>query len=44
MLGMGHQAEDVSGLVAHAGDVVLGAVGVLAGGVAQDDVRPAPAR
>ena len=35
---MGHQAEDVARLVADAGDVVLRAVRVLPGGVAEHDV------
>src|SRR4051794_35217253 len=39
VLGMRHQAEHVAALVADAGDVVLRAVWVLAGGVAQDDVH-----
>src|SRR5436190_23932917 len=39
VLWVGHQADDVAGLVAHARDVVLGAVRVLAGRVAEDDLR-----
>src|SRR5919204_906581 len=35
VLGMGHQAEDVAGGVAHARDVAQRAVGVVAGRVAQ---------
>jgi hypothetical protein len=38
VFGMGHQAEDVARLVAHPGDVVQRAVGILAGGVAQQDL------
>src|SRR3954471_11673446 len=38
VLRVGHQPDDVAGLVAHARDVVLGAVGVLPGGVAQHDL------
>src|SRR3989440_2658273 len=38
VLGVGHQPEHVAGLVGHGGDVLLGAVGIVAGGVAQDDV------
>src|SRR3954466_2427843 len=38
MLGMRHQAEHVAFGIAHARDVVLGAVGIVAGDVAQDDL------
>src|SRR4051794_40225090 len=38
VLGVGHQAEDVAGLIDHAGDVVERAVGVVAGGVAERDL------
>src|SRR5919109_3181027 len=38
VLGMGHEAEDVAGRVAHAGDVAQRAVGVVAGRVAQQDL------
>ena len=38
MLGVGHEADDVAGGVADAGDVGQGAVGVVAGGVAEDDL------
>src|SRR3954452_2767318 len=38
VLGGRHEAEDIALGVAHAGDVVLGAVGVVAGGVAQDNL------
>ena len=41
VLGVGHHAEHVAGLVAHAGDVVDGAVEVLAGRVAQDQLAGA---
>src|SRR5688500_16116397 len=34
VLGVGHETEHVAGLVGHAGDVVLGAVGVVPGRVA----------
>src|SRR6185437_985582 len=38
VLGMGHQAEHVAPLVAHARDVVCRAVEVLSGGIAQHDL------
>src|SRR4051812_40844363 len=39
VLGMGHQAEHVARRVAHAGDLVLGAVEAVTGRVAQHDLR-----
>src|SRR5215204_4317050 len=38
VLGVGHEADDVAGRVADPGDVGQGAVGVVAGGVAEDDL------
>src|SRR5438270_12209569 len=39
VLGVGHQPEDITVVVAHPGDVVLGAVRVLAGGVTENHVN-----
>src|SRR5215217_6465656 len=38
VLGVGHEADDVAGGVGDAGDVGQGAVGVVAGGVAEGDL------
>src|SRR5947208_1794325 len=38
VLRVGHEPDDVAGLVAHARNVVLRTVGVLAGSVAKDDL------
>ena len=42
VLGMRHQADDVAGLVAHAGDVARRAVGVVPGRVAEDHLAARP--
>jgi hypothetical protein len=38
VLRVGHEPEDVAGGVAHAGDVVRGAIGVAIVGISQDDL------